>query len=567
MRGRDLSRFEATEFDLLVVGGGIHGLACAYDAASRGLRVALAEAGDFGGGASFNHQKTAHGGLRSLGSAQVQRARESIYERRALARIAPWFLRPLPFLLGTYRSFVKNRVALAGAFRFDAWLGRHRNDGVEPELHLPAGRLVSKAATLKLFAGIRQDGLTGGAQWYDYQMVESDRLTFAFAAAADRAGAELANHVIAVDVLKEGTRVAGMRLRDAIDGSAIEVRARLTLNAAGSRAGEVMTMFGVPTRPFPLVKAMNLVTSKPASDMALAAPAPGGRMLTLVPWRGCALVGTGQSARFVEPGDTGVSSIEMAALIADADYAFPALHLTPADVTLVHRGIVPAITTRHNLPDLKPTPDIIDHSADGIAGAVTVVGVKYTTARGVAERVTNVVAARIGKRVPSSRTATTTLPGAGIADHEALAIEAARHLHLDLPLRTIRHLTSLYAEAAPQIIRLMTERPELGGSVAAGVETLGVEVLHVIRNEMALRLPDIVLRRTMLGAGARPSDDALAAISRIAAAELGWDAARTAGEIAAVQQVYYVPVPRGSGDRETLEHPRQTGSDADAGVR
>src|SRR5437762_9696864 len=193
MRPRDLSRFDGTIYDVLVVGGGIHGLACAYEAASRGLRVALVEAADFGSGATFNHQKTAHGRLRSLATGHLGRARESIRERRALARIAPWFLRPLPFLVGTYRSVVKNRLALRAAFKLDAWLGRHRNRGVEPELHLPTPRLVSKAATLRLFPGIRQEALTGGAQWYDYQIVEADRLTFAFAAAADRGGGDLAN--------------------------------------------------------------------------------------------------------------------------------------------------------------------------------------------------------------------------------------------------------------------------------------------------------------------------------------------------------------------------------------
>src|SRR4051812_7878858 len=180
MRPRDVTRFDGNTYDLLVVGGGIHGLACAYDAASRGLRVALVEAADFGSAASFHHQKTAHGGLRSLGTGDLARARESIRERRALARIAPWFLRPLPFLVGTYPSLTKNRLALRAAFKLDAWLGRHRNDGVEPELHLPKARLVSKAATLRLFAGIRPERLTGGAQWYDYQMVEADRMTIAF---------------------------------------------------------------------------------------------------------------------------------------------------------------------------------------------------------------------------------------------------------------------------------------------------------------------------------------------------------------------------------------------------
>ena len=113
MRARDLNRFTAAPSDLLVIGGGIYGLAIAYEAGSRGLRTALVEAGDFGGATSFNHQKTAHGGLRALQSARIDRAIQSIRERRALARIAPWLLRPLPFLVGTYRSWTRNRARAA----------------------------------------------------------------------------------------------------------------------------------------------------------------------------------------------------------------------------------------------------------------------------------------------------------------------------------------------------------------------------------------------------------------------------------------------------------------------
>ena len=116
MRARDLDRLTATTYDVLVIGGGIYGLALAYEAASRGLKTALVDAGDFGGATSFNHQKTVHGGLRSLQTGRVDRALDSIRERRTMARIAPWLLRPLPFLLGT-------KIELDDAFGFTLQAG------------------------------------------------------------------------------------------------------------------------------------------------------------------------------------------------------------------------------------------------------------------------------------------------------------------------------------------------------------------------------------------------------------------------------------------------------------
>src|SRR6195952_2988314 len=95
---RDLDRLTATTFDVLVVGGGIYGLTIAYDAAQRGLSVALVERNDFGSGSSFNHLRTIHGGLRYLQTLDIRRARESVRERATLARIAPHAVRPMPFL-------------------------------------------------------------------------------------------------------------------------------------------------------------------------------------------------------------------------------------------------------------------------------------------------------------------------------------------------------------------------------------------------------------------------------------------------------------------------------------
>lgn len=534
MRPRDLTRFAAGRYDVLVIGGGIAGLTIAYEASSRGLRTALVEAADFGGATSFNLQKTAHGGLRSLQSGRLDRALESIRERRALARIAPWLLRPLPFLVGTYRSVTRSRLALRAAFAIDATLGRRRNDGLEPELHLPLPRLMSKAATLRLFPGIARDGLTGGAQWYDYQMVEAERLTFAFAEAADRRGADLANYVEAVAAIREGTRVAGMEVRDTLSGRTFAISARATVNATGSNTAAVMALLGDP-HPVPMLKALNLVTTVPASDIALAARSAAGRMLTLVPWRGCALIGTSQTPVTGDTGLARVTTAEVAAFVQEANSAFPVLGLTPARVSLVHRGIVPAATEGGS--DLRTSAAVVEHRG---RSAFSVLGLKYTTARGIAEHTVNAVSRTINVAVKPSRTASTTLPGAGIADHEALAIETARELHLDLPIPTLRHLTARYAERACDIVRLMKPRLDAMAPLDITCATTGAEVLHVIRQEMAVHLTDIVVRRTALGAAGHPGRAAVAACAAVAAQELGWDASRVQDEIRALDAFYQI---------------------------
>ena len=231
----------------------------------------------------------------------------------------------------------------------------------------------------------------------------------------------------------------------------------------------------------------------------------------------------------------------MDAFIADANYAFPALRLTRDDVTLVHRGIVPAVDGGTNgAPALLSTPVVYDHSGEGAAGAMTIVGVKYTTARRVAQNVTERVARQLGKRLSPSRTATTVLPGAGIADHEALAIETARACHLELPMAVVRHLITLYAERAADIVRLMHDRPELQRPLRSDTETIAAEVPYVINNEMAVHLTDILIRRTGLGAAGQPDEATVRACAEVAAHELNWSDERVSEEIASVRQFYAI---------------------------
>ncbi len=192
---RNLIRLSDTPFDILIVGAGIYGATIAWDAAARGLSVAIVDRGDFGGATSFNSLKTVHGGLRSLQRAAFADMREFIRERRALSRIAPHLVHPLPFVIPTYRHPMRNKPLMRVVMAVNDLIAFDRNRQPDSSKHLPPGRVVSRAECLRLNPAIAPDGVTGGVVWHDCQMYSADRLTLAFIASACRAGATAANHV------------------------------------------------------------------------------------------------------------------------------------------------------------------------------------------------------------------------------------------------------------------------------------------------------------------------------------------------------------------------------------
>jgi glycerol-3-phosphate dehydrogenase len=160
------------------------------------------------------------------------------------------------------------------------------------------------------------------------------------ALAASRAGAALANYVDAIEPIRERRRVIGMMVRDGVGGGRRAIKARVTINAAGGAAGRLMAAFGV-RRPTPLVKAMNVVTTRAAPLVACGAPAASGRLLFTMPWHNRLSIGTWHGS---EPcgADAGmVTAQELASFIQEINEAFPALKLGVDDIALVQRGIVP----------------------------------------------------------------------------------------------------------------------------------------------------------------------------------------------------------------------------------
>ena len=482
---RDLPRLAEREFDVLVVGGGIYGLTIAYDASQRGLSVALIDRADFGSQTSFNHLKTIHGGLRYLQTADFRRMRESIRERRAFARIAPRWVVPLAFAMPTRPSLTRNPMAMRAALAIDACVGRDRNDGVDPARHLHAGRIVAGGECRDLFDGAIRN-VASAALWYDYQTIDGGRITMAFAHGASAHGAVLANYVEAMGPLRAGDRLTGVSARDVLTGQAFDIRARTVVNAAGPWTAALLDRLGRHQR-WPLLKAMNLVTSRPARKAALVGATRTGRGLVLLPWQGRTLVGTSESTDQRSADDRDATRAEVDAFIAEVNETFPALGLKFTDIALVHRGIVPAVLADGRV-SLLGHSRIIDHVRDGgPANVVSIVGVKYTTARIVAERVVDLVVRKLGRAPVPCRTADTRLPGAGMDDREP---------------------------ADP--------------------------VAYAVTEEMAQTLSDVVLRRTGLGAAGIPSSAVAEDVAGRIQILLRWSEERKAHELETLKRFYEI---------------------------
>jgi glycerol-3-phosphate dehydrogenase len=524
-------------YDLLVVGGGIHGLFAAYDAAARGLAVALVDRADFGSGLSFNHQRTIHGGLRAIERGQFAKAHQQVVERRTWARIAPHLSRPLPFLVGTYRFTKRSRWLIKAGFAAYDLIGRSRNTDVSPELHLPKARLESASTARRLFAGIEDRGLSGGAVWYDYQVRHPDRLNWTVALAALQAGARLSNYSQVVAPLKDGRRIAGARVRDLLTGREHDLQAAVTLLAAGSGLGPLVEAFGTDGAP-PLLRAMNLLIDRPAKDIALVAAGRSGRMLTAVPWRSRVLVGTHQSTDAVAAHETCPPPEAIDAFLADLNAAFPRLEAARRDVRIVHHGLTPAVL-KNGQAALMPDSRVICHARRGVPGLISLVGVKFTTARLAAEQAVDAVCRELalsGARA-RCRTAATVLPFAGISDAEGRLVETLRALRTTLDRDVVDHLTSWYGAEASDVVLHAATAGQLG-RLTPGGPVLEGEITYAAERSHAVRLGDVVLRRTVMGSAGHPGAEALTRAADLLGQAHGWSDERRTEEIRLVEAAY-----------------------------
>jgi glycerol-3-phosphate dehydrogenase len=396
---RDPEGAAAREHDLIVVGGGIYGVCVTLEAARRGLRPLLLERGDFGERTSWNSLRIVHGGLRYLQSLDLARFRESVSERTWFLEHYPELVRPLPCVMPLYGRGLKRPAVLSAALRLNDWLSRNRNDGVEAASRIPDGRVLSAAETVERFPSVSRDGLRGAAAWSDAFVPDTQRLLIELLRWACACGASALNYVEATELIEEGGAVRGVRGKNRESDATHEYRAPVVVNCGGPWVREIAARFDRDARElFVPSLALNLLLDRdPPSEsaVAVAPPEPGGRVYFVVPWKGRTFAGTfhapGAAApppdEAEEPGESLVREF-----LAELDRAIPAFGFREEDVLRVHWGRLPV--THEGGVDLKKRPVLQDHGAHGgPRGLFSVSGIKFTTARRVAEKTLESVSA------------------------------------------------------------------------------------------------------------------------------------------------------------------------------
>ncbi len=535
----------------MIIGAGIFGSCAAWDAASRGLSVAVVEKKDFSHATSANHLKMIHGGIRYLQHGDLYRVRESSRERSALLRIAPHLTKPLPIVMPTYGHGKKGKEILKTGMLVYDMLTCDRNRGLHDGHRIPGGRLIGREEILSLFPDLSPDGLTGGAIFCDGQIGNTPRLSLCFLRSAVEAGAVVANYLETEKFLWEDKRVVGVVARDEASGEELDIKGRVVVNAAGPWAAHLMDDLYDLRKDVQPVFSRDLsfmVKKRFAHDYGLAVPTyvkdadavfdRGGRHLFFAPWRNYTLVGVWHKIVKSPPENITVEPDELQAFAEEVNRCYPAMAIDLEGIVRVNTGLTlygeeakqGAVSMSFGKRSL-----MIDHEKDHkVGGLITLIGVRATTARGMAEKAIDLVARKIPGNHKVCSTETTPLFGGDMDSLKDVVEEAQKIRPARMEPDSLTALVGNHGTRYKEVLQIILEGPDLL-PVFKGSHVLKAEVVYAIRHEMALHLSDVVFRRTDLASGALPEKNVLRECGLLMGAELGWSGEKVDREISEVE--------------------------------
>jgi glycerol-3-phosphate dehydrogenase len=507
---RDFSSLADTKFDLLVCGGGIYGAWVAYDAALRGLKVALVEQGDWAGATSSASSKLIHGGLRYLESYDFKLVKKALTERDMLLEAAPHRVWPLRFGVPVYAHSRMSRLQLkAGLILYDLLAGcPHQN-----RKH----RYFNRTLFARRFSLLAQDELRGGFTYTDAQ-TDDGRLVLELVAGAMEAGAVCVNQCRLVEHIEMQGKVSGARVQDQLSGESCEIQAQVLVNATG----QWLTTAEISSAWCRLSKGTHLILPAALNDEALLLTAQSdGRVFFVIPWYGLTLVGTTDTDY---RGDIEHVVVEK----NDVDYLLREVNLylktqwTERDVIGSYSGV----RVMRNSDAASPSSVSRDWVLKtGVNGALYSVGGKITSAREDASVIVDAVCAQIGVALPC-RTKGRLFPWAPEEFAAWSATIAAQAHKLGIEADCSLWLMRRHGKRVSDILRDVEREPALAARIVPTLPFIYADLLFCAREEMVVHLDDLLRRRMPLLILAKLTESELSRIAEFVSGALGWDEVR-----------------------------------------
>jgi glycerol-3-phosphate dehydrogenase len=544
---RFIENYVNEHFDVIVIGGGITGASVAYEAATRGLKVALLEKKDFSWATSAATSKMIHGGLRYLVNGEFGLVRESLRERRVLENIAPNFVYPAHLMMVHYEKPLKNNkwVVKIGMLMYDA-LSYDKNFTWDVSKKIPMHRTISRQEVMRNEPQVRTEGLTGASVFYDCSSISPERLTLAFIKSAVAYGAKVANYSqVQGFIMDEQKRVTGVKVKDILNNKIIEVSGTVTINCGGPWADILLdeaksdSIGGCTLRRS---EGIHIITSKKllSGNYSVGSMTPGGRHYFLIPWRNHTLIGTTDKPFVGNPDDYHVTKTSILELIDEVNGSFGDGKLCYDDVKHTYGGLRPLVEDQtEETYACSRRYEIGDNMENGLDGLITVEGGKYTTSRNLAENCLKVVAAKLKRSLGKSITKKNYLAGCGIKDLNAF-FAAAQRDNKDFSSSTLDYLARNYGTEYKDILKLARENKVLADTLNDDGEIMA-EVVYAVREEMARTLSDVVTRRTGIGTLGNPGEDVLRKVAAVVAGELNWTSEKIDQEIKTTVDLLKIP--------------------------
>jgi glycerol-3-phosphate dehydrogenase len=524
-----LAGLDETQFDAVVIGGGMAGVGVARDLALRGASVALFEKGDFASGTSSKSSKLIHGGLRYLELMDFSLVRESLREKRTLERLAPHLVRPLPFLVPVYRGASRGLIMV----RIGLWF----YDLLTPGTGAERSRLLRPVDALSLEPGIRPEDLRGAGYYFDDLLLFPERMCLENALSAVRHGARAYNYCEVEEVSRGRRGPDGVRVRDLLTGHLHAVRASVIVNCAGpwaDRLRELAGLAGARPRVLRTTKGIHCLLPR-MTERAVYLSTRDDRMIFVIPWREFSLVGTTDTDFEGDPDRLWATRAEVTYLLGEVAKVLPDRRVALENVAYTYAGVRPlSFEGAATASRVSREHKVIPEGPDGRFLSVT--GTKLTCFRSLAEDVGDRVMRLLGRATPS-RTARLSLDG---VDDEAGKVEARAWMDVSgemaatgLARETLETLVETYGRGYTRVLELGRKLPDGLERLCPSNPEIVAQLHQAVSEELAVSLQDVLLRRTGIGQSRCQGLDCAPAIARRMGRLLAWSPRRLDAELEA----------------------------------